>query len=77
MYGVFDNGKPASKVGFPELKGKGWENHLFQSLSQAQNYAREWMGEYAPVDAIYSLPVGRIYDYSGYGDMIEIRIVEG
>lgn len=76
MYGVFDNNKAASSVGFPHLKDDCWKNHIFGTLKDAQTYAREWLGLYAEGDADYGLDqlvVGIPYQYNSQGDMIEIR----
>lgn len=72
FYGVYDNGKPASEKGFPNLKGKGcWTNHTFLTFEGAQEYARAWLGQFAPSPEF--LKINQPYDYSGYGDVIEIR----
>lgn len=76
MYGVFEitskGEKPCSTVGYPELKGKGWDNHVFPTFEQAKEYVREWL------DVYYSEPDGGLvldepWNYSGYGDKIVIR----
>lgn len=69
-YGVFDNNKPASKQGFPQLKGKGWENHIFGTFEAAVEYANEWLGAYGGVELQLDTP----YYYS-YSDNIVIRLV--
>jgi hypothetical protein len=69
-YGVFDNDKPASSKGFPNLKGEGWATHLFTTYEEALGYAHDWLGEWG--DGI-ALSLGKKVDYSGYGDTIEIR----
>jgi hypothetical protein len=69
-YGVFENGKPCSEEGFPELEGLGWDNHIFDTFKEAYDYTCNWLGPYAlgakfaPNDPL---------DYNGYGDVIEIR----
>lgn len=73
MYGVFDNDKPASSVGFPHLKGKGWENHIFGTMKEAEAYAKEWLGDYYSRTIIFYPNVP--YEYSSHGDMIEIRTI--
>jgi hypothetical protein len=69
MFGVYDNGKPASGVGFPVLKGGGWDTHQFQTFEEAEKYAQNWLGLYAGV----TLEVNKPVDYDGYGTTIEIR----
>lgn len=68
-YGVYDNGKPASREGFPVLKGSGWETHRFQTVVEAQHYASQWLGQFD----VGTLMPGTPVDYSGCGDIIEIR----
>ena len=69
-YALFDNDKPASEEGFPELRGCGWETHIFDTLHEAQMYANNWLGYPGHV---YVLRVGLKYDYSGYGDMLLLK----
>jgi hypothetical protein len=69
MFGVYDNGKPASVVGFPVLRGCGWDNHQFQTFEEAEKYAQNWLGQYSGM----TLEVNKPVDYDGYGTMIEIR----
>ena len=74
MYLISDNNRPASEVGFPQLKGKGWVSHEFQTWWGAVKYARKWL------DVLDVLPLGLEddewgyyeVDYSGYGDMLTI-----
>lgn len=70
MFAVFENNKPALLKGW-RIK---WENNKFQTLAEAQQYAWEWLGTYAPElpsDIKFNVP----YDYSGSGDVVEIRSV--
>lgn len=71
MFAVYDNCKPASVMGFPQLNGKGWDNHTFATLKEAQEYVSEWLGDYDTTGG--NLPADMPYDYNGYGDTIEIR----
>jgi hypothetical protein len=71
-YGVFDNNNPACELGYPELEGYGWDNYLFDTLEEAQEYANKWLGPDSP--GRY-LKLGEKYDSSGYGDIVEIRLV--
>lgn len=74
MYGVFENGKPASEEGYPNLKGMGWDTHLFPTFVEACAYARMWLGEYNGV--VGDFYPDTVYGYSGYGDNIEIRTLK-
>jgi len=73
MFGVFDNNKPATSEAFPQLKGKGWESHLFGTFKDAEAYAKEWLGNYWSKTTI--LRVNVPYEYNSHGDTIEIREV--
>lgn len=71
MFYVISNGKPASKQGYPYLKGEGWEDHEFRDLEEALNYAMNWLGPYAP-SGTASLQLNKPYEYNGYGDYVMI-----
>lgn len=77
MFQVFDNNKPADTTGFPSLtKGNGWDNSVFPTYEEARKYAWMWLGPYGGSydgESGYDLKVNTPWDYSGYGDMIEIR----
>ena len=67
MFAVYDNGKPAK---FPECKvDKSWSNNEFETFDAAVEYANKWLGPYGGE----LLVLGKPNDYSGYGDVIEIR----
>lgn len=71
MFNVYDNGKPASTAGQKVLTpGNGWDNHSFHTFEKAVEYAKLYLGEYDCLPANWD---GLSYDYSGYGDTIEIR----
>jgi hypothetical protein len=74
-YEVYDSGKPASIIGFPGLKGKGWETNSFNNYKRALRYAINWLGAYSGYGDI-KLKLNVPYDYSGYGDFIEIREIK-
>lgn len=76
MFGVFENDKPASSVGFPYLKGKGWNNHLFKTLKEANEYCLEWLGSYASC-VPNVLEINTEYHYAGSEDFIIIKEVMG
>lgn len=73
-YQVLENERPCSVTGCPSLtKGVGWDRHSFNSFEEALAYTKKWLGDYA-----VTIPEnwdGSSYDYSGYGDIIEIREV--
>jgi hypothetical protein len=66
-YHVFDNGKPARYE-----HGSCWRENVFDTLAAAQDYAKRWVGDHHTID---NLQVNTPYDYSGYGDTIEIMEV--
>ena len=72
MYVVYDNDKPASVEGFPTLTAPCWRTHKFHTWRTAHEYAKAWLGQWAP----FGLEVNVPYDYDGYGDVIEIRLEE-
>ena len=73
-YQVLDNDKPADC--FNHKVDKSWNTNVFDTFDEALEYARAWL---APYGGSYDgksgivLKVNEPYDYSGYGDMIEIR----
>ncbi len=75
-YGVFDNGRPASKSGFPEIKGTGWLNHIFDTYNDARRYAINWLGADGGYGDFEDFKLNTPYDYSGRGDMIEIKEIK-
>jgi hypothetical protein len=76
MYGVFENGKPCSEVGFPAIKGLGWTTHEFETYDLAFAYAKLWLGAYS--DAIEEdFGIGKKVNFNGYGDTIEILNIGG
>ncbi len=70
MFQVFDNDKPA------EMKRSTlWANSVFQHFEDAHKYARRWIGP-GREDCVPDKPDKKV-DYSGYGDTIEIKTLEG
>lgn len=68
-YAVYDNGKPASRTGYPQITNiNDWNTHRFSSIEDAVQYAHDWLGAWS-----LPLKVNEPYDYSGYGDFIEIK----
>ena len=70
MYQVFDNEKLADCIS--HKVDLTWKNSSFKTLKEARAYARNWLGLWAPG---ILLKVNKPFDYSGYGDIIEIRKV--
>lgn len=69
-YEVLDNGKPATIPNF-----SCWKNNFFTDFGAAKKYVEDWLGMYKA-----GLPEnwqGEPWDYSGYGDKIEIRFLPG
>lgn len=77
MFIVTDNGNPANENGFPRLKGHGWTQGTFTTWEAAVKYARNWLGEYDVLPALLEeqKPDDEQFsvDYSGCGDVIEIK----
>ncbi|HEX9232454.1 MAG TPA: hypothetical protein VF849_00105 [Blattabacteriaceae bacterium] len=68
IYQVFDNNKPAQ---FPFHKvHPSWKRSKFNSFIKAFNYAKHWLGVYKNS---VQLKLNTPSDYTGYGDLIEIR----
>lgn len=66
MFQVLDNGKPA------EMRNSDmWGDSIFQHFHQAQTYVRRWLGS-SFYHCVPQRPDQKI-DYSGYGDIIEIK----
>jgi len=77
---VFDNRKPA-ECRFLNLKNHDcnkckWSNSVFNELHLAFDYAAEWLGHFASPDTMQKLVQFGKVDYSGYGDIIEIRVFD-
>lgn len=72
VYTVYDNGKPADNISYPMLSDLEhcWDNSSFDTLEEAQAYVAQWIGGDNPP---HDLPLNMIYDYSGCGDVVEIR----
>ena len=68
-YQVFDNGKPADYK--HRNVHKSWDKSKFDSWQAAMAYARKWLGVF-----IVPLKINKPVDYSGNGDMIEVRKIK-
>lgn len=67
---VFDNGKPADC--HHHTVSSSLNCSVFSTYEEARAYAESWLGEiFHSTDLQLNTP----YDYSGYGDLIEIREV--
>lgn len=65
MFSVYDNGRLAR---YPEQRiHDSWANATFHTLEEAIIYARHYFDPYPSPEG-----VGKV-DYSGYGDIAEIR----
>lgn len=74
-YQVFENDKPADNKRFSYLKGLDWNNSSFDTFEEALKYAKSWLGDFDSIPPNFA--PNQKYDYSGYGDTIEICMVEG
>lgn len=67
-YAVLDCGQPAVLT---SVVNDVWMNNVFDTQEDAMEYASKWLGDYEK-----SIPDGNDlstpYDYSGYGDTIQI-----
>lgn len=74
MFKVYDNGKEANCFGYKVHES--WDAKGFETFEAALIYARKWIapygGSYDGTDGVI-LQLNKPYDYSGYGDFIEIR----
>lgn len=71
MYVVYDNKKPAVMLKDPKSI---WKNNKFATLAEAIMYANDWLGQCGPFKPTNDRDYAWIMDYSGYGDILEIRI---
>lgn len=68
MFVVYDNNKKAK---CPEHNvNSSWNECSYDTFKEALDYARHWLGVYG--EGVVLKP-NKPWDYSGYGDMIEIR----
>jgi hypothetical protein len=77
-YQVLDNGRPADC--HHQKVDKSWNRSMFDSYREALTYARKWLGDAwgGSNDGTTGvvLKVDTSWEYSGYGDHIEIRRVK-
>jgi len=74
VFSVYDNGRPAK---YPDSKvDPSWNNNTFDTFEEALEYAHMWLGPFGGswdgMDGVV-LELNVPWDYSGYGDVIEIR----
>ena len=73
MYRVYDSGKPAHYC------CGDWNNSLFNTVGEAFRYAEKWVRfsivNPSPADGSLTTEIKFPYDYSGYGDTLEIKEV--
>jgi hypothetical protein len=70
-YAVYDGGKPAR---YPECKvDPSWKNNTFETFEEAETYALNWLGDYAPDRGVILLDVPYDYSCCEIPCLIEIR----
>lgn len=73
MFTVYDNGRKAK---YPNcLVDPSWNQCEFETLDEAVSYAVKWVGDPGILNPSM-MTANTEYDYSGYGDVIEIRETE-
>jgi hypothetical protein len=72
MFQVFENNIPCE---YPNHNvRKTWNNSKFKTFEEALKYADDWLGILSPLASLKDMIKLNVpYDYSGYGDKIEIR----
>jgi hypothetical protein len=71
MFQVYDGNKPADCAN--HKVHESWDKSLYCTFEEALGYADKWLGIYSP--GIEVLKTNIPYDYSGYGDIVDIRKV--
>jgi len=74
LYQVFDNEKPADCFNYDSKYGSYWSISIYRTFEEACDYANRWLGKLSE-GVVFTL--NKPYDYSGYGDIIEIRDIRG
>jgi len=75
MFQVLENGELCDHEHFPEVD-LSWDNAEFSTFDEAKRYAVNWFWPYLGYKDIDTfLEINKPYNYSGYGDMAEIREV--
>lgn len=74
MFTVYENGIPAIGANFG-IKAECWQNATFETFEEAVRYASEWLGNWSPSLSYLRVALANEaeYDYSGYGDTIQIK----
>ena len=74
MFTVYDKGLPANDKSY-ELGGDGWQNATFETYEETVRYAADWLGNWSPSLSYLRTALANEteYDYSGYGDIIQIK----
>lgn len=72
-YAVFNNGRLAQYPDCPNVD-QSWNKGIHETFEGAKGYAKAWLGFFSPV--INDIEVNEPIDYSGFGDIIEIREVK-
>jgi hypothetical protein len=71
MWQVLDNHKPANGTSY-NLYNEDYGKSEFSSFDDAHEYALHWLGQWGRG---LKLQPNTPYDYSGYGDIIEIKSI--
>jgi len=72
---VYDNGSEAGRIDHPDYHESWPMRARFESFHEAEKYAIRWLGIYGEEDMAFE--IGVPFEYSGFGDTIEIREEEG
>ena len=71
---VLESGIPADRTNYPHLS-PGWDKAIFETEEEARKYARIWLYKAGLKDLVEKLEINQAYDYTGFGDTIEIRSI--
>jgi hypothetical protein len=76
LYIVIENGKPCLGSVFGIPISKGWNKCVFCSEKEAREYLVSWLNRWMTIEECSKVIQLNIpYNYSGFGDMIEIRSI--
>jgi len=71
-YEVYDNGRLAHHKYHRDVSIE-WDHPPCATFEEAKSYARNWLGEFS---SLCPDKPNQPIDYSGYGDIIEIREIK-
>ena len=72
MFQVYDNDRLADHTKCTVCSS--WYQPICNTFEEAQEYAKKWLG--ANLESLCPNEPNKSVDYSGYGDMIEIREIK-